>query len=581
MATITLYAGKINQIPGLINEVKKSVVDYKSELSALRKKTLNINRSVCNLDEVISSIQASSQTQDRKIDSLEKFCSESEKFISEVIRIDEEVAELINKRKENFYKEYYYLKPESEKSGWEKIKDGLKSVAEWCKENWKSIAKIVAAAVVITGLGIAAALTGGILGVILAGAFWGALAGGLIGGAVGGIAAAINGGSFLEGFADGALSGAISGAVTGAACAGLGALGALAGKSIQCMSTVGKAINVTSKVTAALSFGMDGFDMLAMGISLFDPSNALVEFNRKLHSNALYNGFQIAVNALAVFSAGAASTMKCFVAGTMILTVAGLVAIENIKAGDKVIATNPETFEVAEKTVLETYVRETTELLHLTINGEVIKTTFEHPFYVKDVGFVEAGKLQVGDKLVDSRGNLLVVEEKKLEITDKPVKVYNFKVDNFHTYHVGENRVLVHNANKYVKGTRSTVGKLTGSLDGLTSAERKVVNDLLSQGKNVEIIPRSNDQGVSTPDFIINGVKTELKTLNGTSLNTPVTRITDAFKQGADAVIIDARNVGITAEQANQILNRAAGTYQNKVLPGQVEIWTVDGIIRR
>jgi len=30
-------------------------------------------------------------------------------------------------------------------------------------------------------------------------------------------------------------------------------------------------------------------------------------------------------------------------------------------------------------------VRETTELLHLTINGEVIKTTFEHPFYVKDV----------------------------------------------------------------------------------------------------------------------------------------------------------------------------------------------------
>jgi len=130
--------------------------------------------------------------------------------------------------------------------------------------------------------------------------------------------------------------------------------------------------------------------------------------------------------------------MKCFVAGTMILTVAGLVAIENIKAGDKVIATNPETFEVAEKTVLETYVRETTELLHLTINGEVIKTTFEHPFYVKDVGFVEAGKLQVGDKLVDSRGNVLVVEEKKLEITDKPVKVYNFKVDNFHTYHVGE-----------------------------------------------------------------------------------------------------------------------------------------------
>jgi len=48
-------------------EVKKSVVDYKSELSALRKKTLNINRSVCNLDEVISSIQASSRLRIEKL----------------------------------------------------------------------------------------------------------------------------------------------------------------------------------------------------------------------------------------------------------------------------------------------------------------------------------------------------------------------------------------------------------------------------------------------------------------------------------------------------------------------------------
>ena len=45
-----------------------------------------------------------------------------------------------------------------------------------------------------------------------------------------------NGGSFLEGFEDGALSGAISGAIGGAAFAGLGQLGAVAGKGIKCMS---------------------------------------------------------------------------------------------------------------------------------------------------------------------------------------------------------------------------------------------------------------------------------------------------------------------------------------------------------
>jgi len=50
---------------------------------------------------------------------------------------------------------------------------------------------------------------------------------------------------------------------------------------------------------------------------------------------------------------------------------------------DKVIATNPETFEVAEKTVLETYVRETTELLHLTINGEVSRQPLSIRFMLK------------------------------------------------------------------------------------------------------------------------------------------------------------------------------------------------------
>ena len=172
----------------------------------------------------------------------------------------------------------------------------------------------------------------------------------------------------------------------------------------------------------------------------------LVQINQKLHFSVIYNGLQLSVNALAIFTGASTTTMKCFVAGTMILTAAGLVAIENIKAGNKVISTNPETFEVVEKTVLETYVRETTELVHLTINGELIKTTHDHPFYVKDVGFVSAGELYIGDKLLDSNGNTLLVEDREVENLDEPVKVYNFQVEGFHTYHVGENTALVHNA---------------------------------------------------------------------------------------------------------------------------------------
>ena len=68
---------------------------------------------------------------------------------------------------------------------------------------------------------------------------------------------------------------------------------------------------------------------------------------------------------------------------------------------------------------------------------------------MKEHGFVNAGELYIGDKLLDSNGSTLIVEDRKVEITDKPVKVYNFQVEDFHTYHVGENYVLVHNAGDY------------------------------------------------------------------------------------------------------------------------------------
>lgn len=113
--------------------------------------------------------------------------------------------------------------------------------------------------------------------------------------------------------------------------------------------------------------------MAAMVIGFFDPKNPLVQINQKLHSSAAYNVFRAGVNALAIFIGAASSTMKCFVAGTLVLTASGLVAIESIKAGDKVISTNAETFEAAEKKVLETYIRETTELVHLTISGEMCR----------------------------------------------------------------------------------------------------------------------------------------------------------------------------------------------------------------
>ena len=70
-----------------------------------------------------------------------------------------------------------------------------------------------------------------------------------------------------------------------------------------------------------------------------------------------------------------------------------------------------------------------------------------------------------------------------------------------------------------------------------------------------------------------------MKTLNCSSLNTPVTRIQDGFKQGAETVIIDARKTEMTLEGAQTVIDRVVGVYNGK-LPGNVEIWMKEGVFK-
>ena len=136
----------------------------------------------------------------------------------------------------------------------------------------------------------------------------------------------------------------------------------------------------------------------------------------------------------------------CFVAGTLIATAVGHIAIEAIEAGDWVWATNPETGETELKQVVQTFVNEASELVHLTTSEETITATPAHPFYVPEKGWVSAIDLRAGDILVTVNGEYVVLEKVQHELLETPVTVYNFEVEGFHTYHVGEQSLLVHNA---------------------------------------------------------------------------------------------------------------------------------------
>ena len=123
--------------------------------------------------------------------------------------------------------------------------------------------------------------------------------------------------------------------------------------------------------------------------------------------------------------------------------------IEEIAVGDYVWATDPETGVTELKQVTQLFRNETNELIHVTVNGEEITCTPNHPFYSPVKGWTSACKLRAGDVLVALNGEYVVVEQIQHELLECPETTYNFEVGDFHTYYVGYEPILVHNKNCY------------------------------------------------------------------------------------------------------------------------------------
>lgn len=79
------------------------------------------------------------------------------------------------------------------------------------------------------------------------------------------------------------------------------------------------------------------------------------------------------------------------------------------------------------------------------VEGEEIVTTPAHPFYSPVKGWINALHLRAGDNLVLVNGKHVVIENVQHEILETPVTVYNFEVQDLHTYFVGQVSILVHN----------------------------------------------------------------------------------------------------------------------------------------
>lgn len=130
--------------------------------------------------------------------------------------------------------------------------------------------------------------------------------------------------------------------------------------------------------------------------------------------------------------------------------------IKDVKLGDWVMATDPETGEAGPREVVD-LIRHGgwhTMVAVWLADGSTIEATDQHRFWVESRGkWVGAIALQAGDVVVGADGDRLTVES--LGISEQDLTAYNLTVEGLHTYYVGAESVLVHNCirNSHLAGS--------------------------------------------------------------------------------------------------------------------------------
>ncbi|MFJ8603662.1 polymorphic toxin-type HINT domain-containing protein [Streptomyces shenzhenensis] len=206
----------------------------------------------------------------------------------------------------------------------------------------------------------------------------------------------------------------------------------------------------------------------------------------------------------------AGSGCKCFLAGTDVLMADGKTKdIEDVKVGDRVLATDPHSGESAAKKVTRLIVTDSdkyfNELSIATEEGvEHLTATREHPFWSpSEQDWVEAGSLTPGMTLLTDDGSTVIVTGNRDYATR--ARTYNLTVDDFHTYYVltGKTPVLVHNS--------GPCGPAKGAV-----GEARAVQELQDRGYTImgtHVMLEAKDGTISYVDVIA--------TRNGPGLGAP------------------------------------------------------------
>ncbi|WP_457469783.1 polymorphic toxin-type HINT domain-containing protein [Streptomyces sp. TE4109] len=182
-------------------------------------------------------------------------------------------------------------------------------------------------------------------------------------------------------------------------------------------------------------------------------------------------------------AAAACANSHSFPSGTQVLLADGTTrAIEDIRIGDRVAASDPQVQVTATRPVTNTFTTEgDKDFTQLTVATEqgpaTVTATDNHPFWLADdQRWKNAGDLRVGDELRTPNGASVAVTEVRDQ--QGPQRTHDLTINDLHTYYVlaGATPVLVHNCG----------GQIDYNSDKLSSAAFEArVKSGIGDGRNV------------------------------------------------------------------------------------------------
>jgi RHS repeat-associated protein len=208
-----------------------------------------------------------------------------------------------------------------------------------------------------------------------------------------------------------------------------------------------------------------------------------------------------------------------FIGSTLIQTKNGLIRIDSLLVGDKVLtkpANNPNS-KVSYQTIKKITFGITSEVFIIYLDStKSITTTKEHPFYVEGKGWTRAKNLKSKDRILSSEKKIIEVQSVNSKIEFN--YVYNFEVENSESYFITSDGLWVHNGKfcsmSFNKGTitekwnRKEIEKRFGK-----SRAAKMIQDIKFKARRANSIIKNNFNGS------VRSVKSKVKTASREYVN--------------------------------------------------------------